>query len=89
MYQLIVESLLGVQRSGNQLRVCPLLPKAWTTFDLSYRFGATTYTITCREAGAGGAAGLVADGVNIFGDTMTLVDDGCVHVVLVNIAHQH
>ena len=32
MSQRIVESLFGVQRSGNQLRVRPLIPRAWTTF---------------------------------------------------------
>ena len=86
MYQLIVESLLGVQKHGNQLRLRPLLPKNWTTFDVSYRFGASTYTITCRAAPAYVAAGLVVDGVETAGDTLTLIDDGHAHVVLVNLA---
>ena len=86
MYQLIVESLLGVRRRGKQLRLRPLPPKTWTTFDVSYRFGASTYTITCRAAPAYVAAGLVVDGVETAGDTLTLIDDGHAHVVLVNLA---
>ncbi|MEO6407862.1 MAG: hypothetical protein ABIO45_03820 [Burkholderiaceae bacterium] len=89
MYQLLIESLLGVRRSGNQLRVCPLVPKMWTTFDVSYRHGTSTFAITCREAAAGLAASVVADGVETAGDSLTLIDDGGAHVVLVNVARRH
>ncbi len=88
MAQFIVESLLGAQRSGNQLRLRPLILKTWTTFDMSYRFGASTFVITCREAAAGIAASVV-DGVKAPGDTLTLIDDGRAHVALVNVARQH
>ena len=86
MYQLIVESLLGVQRLGKQLRLRPLLPKTWTTFDVNYRFGASTYAISCREVAACANAGLVVDGVETADSTLTLIDDGQAHVVLVNMA---
>jgi cyclic beta-1,2-glucan synthetase len=89
MARFIVESLLGAQRSGNQLRLRPLIPKTWTTFDMSYRFGASTFVITCREAAAGIAASVVVDGVKAPGDTLTLIDDGRAHVALVNVARQH
>ena len=89
MSQLIVESLLGLRRSGNQLRVCPLLPKTWRGFDVSYRFGASTFAIGCREAAAGVAADVVVDGVATPGDTLTLIDDGHAHVALVNVERRH
>ena len=89
MVQLVVESLLGLQRSGNKLRVRPLVPKTWTTFDVSYRYGASTFAITCRVAPAGGAASVVVDGVETAGDTLTLVEDGRARVVLVNVAQRH
>ena len=88
MYQLVVEPLLGLRRSGNRLRVRPLLPKTWTTFDVSYRFGTSTFAITCREAAAGVAASVVVDGVESVGDTLPLVDDGNAHEVLINVAHR-
>ena len=86
MYQFVVESLLGLQRSGNRLRVRPLLPQTWTTFDVRYRFGNSTLAITCREAAAGVAARVVVDGVETAGDTLTLIDDGRTHVALVTVA---
>ncbi len=88
MYQLVVESLLGMQRSGDQLRVRPLLTKTWTTFDVSYRYGAATFAITCRAAAAGVAAGFIVDGVETSGDTLTLIDDGRAHVAQVTVARR-
>ncbi|MEO8935903.1 MAG: hypothetical protein ABI277_07055 [Burkholderiaceae bacterium] len=85
MYQLVVESLLGVRRRGNRLRVQPVLPKAWTTFDLSYRHGTSTYAITCHVAATRAVARIVVDGVETAGDTFTLVDDGRSHVVVVEV----
>ena len=89
MAQLVVESLLGVQRSGSQLRLHPLLPKTWTTFDVRYRYGTSTFAITCRVAAAGVAASVVVDGVETAGDTLTLVDDGHTHVAAINLAQRH
>ena len=85
MVQLIVESLLGLRRSGNQLRVCPLLPRDWKAFDMHYRFGATTYDIVCREAPSAAAASVLLDGVQTSGTTIAMVDDGQTHSVIVNI----
>jgi len=85
MLQLINESLLGLKRSGNQLHVQPLIPKTWTCFNVSYRFGASTYAITCREAAAGTVAGVVINGIATPGNTVTLIDDGQTHVVLIDV----
>ena len=54
---------------------------------MRYRFGNSTFAITCREAAVGVAASVVVDGVEMVGDTVMLVDDGNAHVVLVNVAH--
>ncbi|MEO8153908.1 MAG: hypothetical protein ABI605_12620 [Rhizobacter sp.] len=77
-------STTGRCSSGNQLRVRPLLPAAWSTFDVSYRFGASTFHITCRKAAEGVVADVVLDGVATAGDTLTLIEDGRDHVVVVN-----
>ena len=89
MVQLVVESLLGVQRNGNQLRLHPLLPEAWTSFDVSYRYGTSTFAITCHIAAAGVAESTVVDGVETAGNILTLVDDGRAHVAVVNVARRH
>ncbi len=88
MYQFVIESLLGLQRSGNQLCVHPLLPEDWPFFTMNYRFGATTYAITCRQTAANLAAGLTVDGVFTSGASFTLIDDGQAHVVIVNVARR-
>ena len=85
MLQLITESLLGVQRRGDRLRMRPLLPPDWTCFELQYDFGASRYQITCRRVDAQTAASVVHDGVQTEGDAITLSDDGRVHVVIVNV----
>ena len=63
----------------------PLIPKTWTCFNVSYRFGASTYAITCREAAAGTVAGVVINGIATPGNTVTLIDDGQTHVVLIDV----
>jgi cyclic beta-1,2-glucan synthetase len=86
MYQLVVESLLGLQKSGNRLSLRPLLPKTWTHFDMRYRCGTSDFAITCRITAPGVAASLVVDGVETAGDTLTLIDDGGAHVVLAHVS---
>jgi cellobiose phosphorylase len=46
MYRLLVETLLGVNRQGNALRLTPRLPKAWNSMKVHYRFRQTVYHIT-------------------------------------------
>jgi cyclic beta-1,2-glucan synthetase len=45
-YQLLVETLLGVNRRGDALHLSPRLPKAWNTMKVHYRFRQTVYHIT-------------------------------------------
>ncbi|MEO8546565.1 MAG: cyclic beta 1-2 glucan synthetase, partial [Burkholderiaceae bacterium] len=89
MLRLIVESLLGLQRHGSRLCIRPLLPPHWKDFDVQYRFGTAQYNITCCRANAGGAPGVVHDGVKTEGDMINLVDDGRVHAVVVNLPQDH
>lgn len=84
MLQLLLESLLGLQRSGNQLRLRPLLPAHWSSFDLHYYFGSTRYDISCRRVAAATAPNLVLDGVELDGDSFTLVDNAQLHTVTLN-----
>jgi cyclic beta-1,2-glucan synthetase len=85
MYRLLVESLLGCSRSGNNLRMRPLLPKDWIGFALEYRFGAAIYEIACTKAASVAAAGVVIDGKTAADDSIAMVDDGCRHSVVVNV----
>ena len=88
MYQWLVESLLGIERRGERLRVRPLLPKAWSGFEMDYRFGRSTYRIACRAVDAGDAAKLSVDGVESADGWIALVDDGGVRRVAVSVARE-
>ena len=85
MYQLLLESLLGLKRSGDQLRVEPLMARGWRGFDIHYRFGESTYEITCRRAGSADSAGVVVDGVALAGGSIELHSDGQAHAVVVDV----
>ena len=88
MYQWLLESLLGLERLGERLRVRPLLPAAWPGFEIDYRFGRSTYRIACRRLASGAAAHVSIDGNPSSDGWVTLIDDGRVRQVDVGIARQ-
>ncbi len=85
MYQLLVDALLGLRRTGNALLVHPLLPRGWKTFEMRYRFGASTYDIACRKAESADAAGVMLDGIALPDETIAMIDDGRNHSVAVTV----
>jgi len=82
MYRLIVESLLGLSREGDRLRIAPCLPRDWEGFTVGYRHGATTYVIDVTRA-AGQSPTLTLDGVEQSDICVALVDDQMEHHVVV------
>ena len=80
MYRLGMESLLGLQRSGNMLRIEPLIPQDWPGFTLTYRFGLTEYHFEITQ-GTTGSTSMTLDGKHVEGDALLLVDDGVQHQV--------
>ncbi|HET7033475.1 MAG TPA: glucoamylase family protein, partial [Casimicrobiaceae bacterium] len=86
MYRLIVESLLGIERTGDKLRIAPRLPADWKGFRLSYRYRDTTYGITVSQtAGPNDEPALRVDGELQADLTVALVDDHVAHVVEVSV----
>jgi cellobiose phosphorylase len=82
MYRLIVESLLGLSRSGATLRVAPCLPATWPGFKLHYRYGETTYLIEVRRGELARAPATVSlDGVVLPDAMIPLRDDRVAHGV--------
>jgi cellobiose phosphorylase len=73
MYRLAVESLLGLRREGDKLRLVPRPPAAWPGFKLRYRYGDTVYRISVvRDEGAG---------VEPSDHVISLVDDRREHLI--------
>ncbi|SDI34307.1 Cellobiose phosphorylase [Pseudomonas flavescens] len=83
MYRLIVESLLGLQRQGNRLRIQPVLPAEWPGFTLHYRYAGSHYRIEVRQSDDG-TRSLSLDGMPLEDDEIELLDDGREHHVVVH-----
>jgi cyclic beta-1,2-glucan synthetase len=49
MYRLLVESLLGLQVEGDRLRLAPLMPANWDSFELHYHHGNTLYHLKVTQ----------------------------------------
>jgi cyclic beta-1,2-glucan synthetase len=50
LYRCIVESLLGIKREADYLRITPCIPRDWTGYTLHYRFGSTRYHIVITQS---------------------------------------
>jgi cellobiose phosphorylase len=85
MYRLAVESLLGLSREGDALRLAPRLPPHWQGFKLSYRFRDTIYRIAVLGARDGRKPGVAVDGIEQPDRAISLSDDRREHSVEVRI----
>jgi len=82
MYQLIVDSLLGLSLEVDKLRVNPCLPAEWEGFELDYRYRETVYRIKVRQVPDGhGRTVVLVDGVEQPGQVIPLVNDRREHRV--------
>jgi cyclic beta-1,2-glucan synthetase len=80
MYQLVIESLLGLTRDADKLHFSPCVPPEWKSFRVEYKFGETRYTIDIDVTGTG-TAGIILDGAQTANNWLTLVDDKKEHRV--------
>jgi len=89
MYRLVLESLLGVRRERDRLRIEPLLPRAWPGFDLHYRHGDAIYHVHIenlgRDSGNRTVTRVTCDGVEQPEKTVLLRDDGQEHRVEIDV----
>jgi cellobiose phosphorylase len=83
MYRLMIETLLGIRREVNLLRIQPRVPKSWKTFSIQYRFRETLYRIKVTRTAE--APSVTVDGiVQLERDGFGLRNDGVEHVVVVS-----
>jgi cellobiose phosphorylase len=82
MYRLLTETLLGVHREGDRLRLEPRLPRDWNAYKVHYRFHQTVYHIAiARPADPAALGRLRVDGVEVEGTAFPLQDDRREHQV--------
>ena len=82
MYQLIVESLLGLRLEADRLHIAPCLPADWKSFKVHYRYCETPYHIAILQTHAPNSGMTVAvDGIKQDDNSIPLVDDRQEHTV--------
>ena len=87
MYRLLVETLLGVNLEGDQLRIIPRLPENWPGYKIHYRFRQTVYHITISRftGNPDETPTILLDQIEIFGETIPLTDDQQEHYVEIKV----
>ena len=83
MYQLVTETLLGLNLEGDKLRIQPRLPKDWREFKVHYRHHSATYHITVKQTSEvlPGTVQTDETGRHIAGNVVLLIDDNQEHHV--------
>jgi len=85
MYQLVIESLLGIKLEINKLTISPRLPKKWKSAKISYRYRRTFYSINIIQTDDTGN-GIDTENINdLTGNTILLLDDLAEHQVEIRI----
>jgi cellobiose phosphorylase len=88
MYQLSVETLLGLRLEVDHLRIAPCMPAHWAGYKVHYRYRDTVYHIAIERGGEQPeqAPRVAVDGVEHAGNLIPLIDDRQEHAVEVSIS---
>ncbi|HEY4329140.1 MAG TPA: cyclic beta 1-2 glucan synthetase, partial [Phycisphaerae bacterium] len=84
MYRLLLDTLLGLTREPERLRIAPRMPAAWNGFKMRYRFRETTYLISISKS-TDGSTRTEVDGIVQPDYSIPLINDGVDHRVEVRV----
>jgi cyclic beta-1,2-glucan synthetase len=84
-YRLGLEAILGIRRKGAALEIRPCIPPRWSDYEVSYRYGRSTYRIRVEnpDGQSSGVSVATLDDRALDSALVPLVDDGRVHEVRV------
>ncbi|HEX3897156.1 MAG TPA: glucoamylase family protein [Rudaea sp.] len=86
LYRLIVESVLGITRTGDTLGVAPCLPTNWNEYTAKYTVGESVYTISVsRDESVRTGTRVTVDGAVRPNGGIPLSNDGKAHSIDVRI----
>jgi len=87
MYQLMLESFIGLQKMGTTLHFKPCIPNEWKTFDMTYQYQSGLYQIRFLQVQVFEVkqSRITVDGSLQQDGIIQLLDDGKVHEVLVEL----
>lgn len=83
MYQLIMESFLGLRRNGNVIWFEPCVPYEWHSFSVRYKYMDTWYNIRVYQGVSQPDAVVTMDGHELKDSKITMTNDRQVHTVIV------
>ncbi len=83
MYQLIIESFIGIRRRGNVLTFKPCFPLRWEKLKINYRYLDTIYHIELEANVTTESMRIIENDVEKAGSDITLVNDLQEHHVVV------
>ena len=82
MYQLIIESFIGLKRKGNCLSFAPCIPADWGSVKINYRYQQTRYNIEIIQSqDKTGDSKMIVDGVHHDDQSIHLKNDSNPHEV--------
>jgi cyclic beta-1,2-glucan synthetase len=83
MYRLGIEAILGLRRFGDALCIDPCIPKEWPSFNLTYRFGDSSYQIHVDNPHGvnQGVKEITLDGDAVSDGSIPLQRDGQKHLI--------
>ncbi len=84
MYQLILESFIGLKREGNVLRFEPCVPEDWKSFKVHYQYMETMYHIRIEQSEDHDAS-VSLDGIAQQDPYIHLTDDKTEHEVVIKV----
>jgi cellobiose phosphorylase len=88
MYQLIIESFLGIKRKNDSLYFEPCIPVEWPSVKINYRFNNTLYVIEYNQTEENKANIFYADDVEQKENSFALIDDGKQHDIKIILSNQ-
>jgi cyclic beta-1,2-glucan synthetase len=85
MVRLGLEAILGLRRVGKVLQINPCIPIDWSGYELTYRYGETSYRIRVENPDSvnRGVKQVTLDGDELPGKDVPLLEDGQQHEVRV------
>jgi len=81
MYQLIIESFMGIKRTSDELSFDPCLPDEWNECKMGYVFADTTYKITFTRDDAAMEMKVLLDDAEQVNKKVSLKNDQVLHAV--------
>ena len=81
-YKVGVQSILGIEKHGNKLRIEPRIPIAWDGYKAVYKYMDTTYNI---EVIKGNKQSTTIDGKKLISNIIDLKNDELTHTITVHI----